>query len=67
MRRLPVAVAVGVLLVMLSSGVALAAGEAGDSNNLPAGAIVGLVFSAGIATILLLLSLGYILPKPPGR
>lgn len=60
--------AVAVFLLLLSTGGALAAGgEAGHSNNLSAGAIVGLVFSFGIAGLLLLLSLGYILPKPPGR
>ena len=41
-------------------------GEQHDSD-LPAGAIVGIVFSIIIGALVLVLSLGYILPKPPGR
>ena len=41
-------------------------GERYDSS-LPAGAIVGIVFSIIIGALVLVLSLGYILPKPPGR
>ena len=68
LRRALGLLSVTVFLLMLSSGAAMAAGgeSAGDAN-LSAGAIVGLVFSFGIAGLLLLLSLGYMLPKPPGR
>ena len=67
MSRLSAAGAGAVLLLLLSSAGAMAAGGAGGSNDLPAGAIVGLVVSFLIAGLVLLLSLGYILPKPPGR
>lgn len=67
MSRLLAAIGVAVCLLMLSSAGAMAAGGAGGSNDLPAGAIVGLVVSFLIAGLVLLLSLGYILPKPRGR
>ncbi|MXY79347.1 MAG: hypothetical protein F4Y94_06600 [Chloroflexi bacterium] len=65
MRRLLTLLAGAVLLLLLTSGAALAAGEGG--GPLPAGAIVGLVVSVIIAGGVVALSLGYILPKPPGR
>lgn len=67
MSRLLAAIGVAVCLLMLSSAAAMAAAGAGGSNDLPAGAIVGLVVSFLIAGLVLLLSLGYILPKPRGR
>ena len=65
MRRALTPLAAAALLMLLTSGVAMAAGEGG--GDLPAGAIVGLVVSLLIAGLVVVLSLGYILPKPPGR
>ncbi len=65
MRRRLAPLAGAVLLMLLTSGAAFAAGEGG--GHLPAGAIVGLVVSVLIAGLVVVLSLGYILPKPPGR
>lgn len=67
MKRTLLSLSSALLLVLLTSGVAMAAGGEGGDNDLAAGAIVGLVFSIVIAGLLVLLSLGYILPKPPGR
>ena len=66
-RRALGPLAVAVVLLLATTSVAMASGEGEGSNNLSAGAIVGLAFSFGIAGLLLILSLGYILPKPPGR
>ena len=65
MRRALTPLAAAALLMLLTSGAALAAGDGG--GDLPAGAIVGLVVSVLIAGLVVVLSLGYILPKPPGR
>jgi hypothetical protein len=64
-RRLLSPLAGAALLLLLTTGVALAAGEGG--GPLPAGAIVGLVVSCIIAGAVVALSLGHILPRPPGR
>jgi len=67
MRRALGPFCVALVLLVLTGGVAMASGGEGGSGDLSAGAIVGLVFSFVIAGLLLVLSLGYILPKPPGR
>lgn len=68
-RRLLLPFLSALALLALSGGVAMAAGGGGEgrSNDLAAGAIVGIVFSCIIAALVLGLSLGFILPKPPGR
>ena len=65
-QRLLVPFLTALVLLALSSGVAMAAGaEGGGRPDLTAGAIIGIVVSCIIAALVLGLSLGFILPKPP--
>ncbi len=53
---------------LVAPGLALAqeAQPAGD-RGLPGAAIVGIVVSFGLAALLLLIALPFLLPKPPGK
>ena len=64
MRRI-VTLAIPLIALLLSSGVALAAGAEG--GGLGAGPIIGIVISITLAALLVGGSLAYILPKPPKR
>jgi hypothetical protein len=64
MRRRLAAVGLGLIGLLLGSGVALAAEGGG---GLGAGPIIGIVISCSLALLLIGGSLGYILPKPPKR
>ena len=66
MRRRLIALAIPLIALLLSSGVALAAGAEGG-GGLGAGPIIGIVISITLAALLVGGSLAYILPKPPKR
>ena len=53
---------------LVAPGLAMASEEqaAGD-RGLPTAAIVGIVVSFGLAALLLLIALPFLLPKPPGK
>lgn len=53
---------------MIAPGLALAhEGHPAGDRELPTAAIVGIVVSFGLAALLLLIALPFLLPKPPGK
>ncbi len=73
-KRARVALAVLVIALALSVAELVAPGLALAQEGLPAGdrglpgaAIVGIVVSFALAALLLLISLPFLLPKPPGK
>ncbi len=73
-KRARVALAVLVVALALSVAELVAPGLALAQEGLPAGdqglpgaAIVGIVVSFALAALLLLISLPFLLPKPPGK
>ena len=71
-RRWLVALAIVAFVVAFEAvapGAAMAEGGATPPQDasLPTGAIVGIIASFGLAGLLLMIALPFILPKPPGK